>query len=243
MNDPTPAAPALCVRDLWAGYGRAPVLRGVSFDVPAASIVAVLGRNGAGRSTLAKAIMGLLPTQGQIVGAGQDLSGWRAYRRARAGLAYIPETRGIFADLSVAENLALGRLAARHAEWATQEAVLARFPLLRPRLTAQAGRLSGGEQQLLALGRAMMAAPRVLIADAPTEGMAPRMVDAVAHCLSDLRRAGVAVLLIEQNLALVEALADRMLLLQNGGIVLHAEAGNYAAVRETIRAALTPGGV
>lgn len=209
----------LTVRGLEAGYGARPVLHGVDLDVAPGEIVALLGRNGSGRSTTAKALIGLLPARGSVRWQGAELLGQPAHRIARAGLGYVPESRDVFPTLSVAENLRLGeRQRPGTRRWTTTE-LLARFPRLAERAQAPAGVLSGGEQQMLTLARTLVGDPGLLIVDEPTEGLAPRVVAQVAELLAEARRRGVGVLLIEQKLAIALQLADRCLVMGHGRIV------------------------
>ncbi|BAL95776.1 ABC transporter ATP-binding protein [Rubrivivax gelatinosus] len=217
----------LTVRGLEAGYGVRPVLHGVDLDVAPGEIVALLGRNGSGRSTTAKALMGLLPARGSVRWQGAELLGQPAHEIARAGLGYVPESRDVFPTLSVAENLRLGeRPRAGPGRWTTAE-LLARFPRLAERAQAPAGVLSGGEQQMLTLARTLVGDPGLLIVDEPTEGLAPQVVAQVAELLAEARRRGVGVLLVEQKLAIALQLADRCLVMGHGRIVF---AGTPAAL-------------
>lgn len=213
------SAPLLHVQDLRAGYGSAPVLHGVSFALAAGEIVALLGRNGAGRSTTGKALMGLVPASGQVHWRGQSLLGQPVFARARAGLGYVPEGRDVFPTLSVQQNLVLGQKGRRPGRQWGFEQVYTLFPRLRERQHTAAGLLSGGEQQMLALARTLMGEPQALIIDEPAEGLAPQLVVQVAQCLLDLRRQGVAVLLIEQKLDIALRISDRALLMGQGRIV------------------------
>ncbi len=216
----------LQLHELHAHYGASHVLRGVSLCVRPGEIVALLGRNGSGRSTLARATMGLLPWQGQLLWQGRSLAGLASHQIARRGLGYVPEGREVFANLSVQHNLLLGQKSAG-ASLALHEAY-ALFPALQARAQVAAGRLSGGEQQMLALARTLMGRPQCLLVDEPTEGLAPAVVAQVAACLQAQRAAGVAVLLIEQKRPLALALADRVLLMGQGRIVFE---GSPAALQ------------
>ncbi|MCC9597507.1 MULTISPECIES: ABC transporter ATP-binding protein [unclassified Rubrivivax] len=219
----------LTVRGLEAGYGARPVLHGVEFDVAPGEIVALLGRNGSGRSTTAKALMGLLPARGSVRWNGVELLGRPAHQIARAGLGYVPESRDVFPTLSVAENLRLGeRPRPGTRRWTTAE-LLARFPRLAERAQAPAGVLSGGEQQMLTLARTLVGDPALLIVDEPTEGLAPQVVTQVAELLAEARRRGVGVLLVEQKLAIALQLADRCLVMGRGRIVFAGTPGALAA--------------
>ncbi|MDP3520397.1 MAG: ABC transporter ATP-binding protein [Hydrogenophaga sp.] len=210
----------LQVRDLHAGYGQSRVLQGVAFDLPPGQILAVLGRNGSGRSTLARSLMGLLPARGSARWQGRELLGLPSHAIARQGVAYVPESRDVFPRLSVAQNLALGQQprSVRKPLW-TPERVFDSFAALAARRDVAAGVLSGGEQQMLSLCRALMGAPQLLIVDEPTEGLAPQVVAQVDGLLRDLRTQGLAVLLIEQKLDLSLAVADRVAVLGHGRLV------------------------
>jgi branched-chain amino acid transport system ATP-binding protein len=209
----------LQIDDLHAGYGHSRVLQGVSLGVAAGEIVALLGRNGAGRSTLAKAIMGLVPAQGRITWRGAPLLGKKTFEVARLGLGYVPESRDVFPDLTVMQNLLLGQ---KHAgpsgRWQVDD-MFGLFPQLRVRADVRAGVLSGGEQQMLTLSRTLMGDPALIIIDEPTEGLAPQLVQAVAEFLKVLRARGIAVLLIEQKLTIALDVADRCAVMGHGRIV------------------------
>jgi branched-chain amino acid transport system ATP-binding protein len=211
----------LSLRDLDLQYGQAQALFGISLDLAPGEAVALLGRNGAGKTSTLKAAMGLLPTAGGTVSFdGQDITGWPSYRAARLGLGYVPEDRRIFTDLSVAENLEVGRRPAPAGiePW-TAERLTALFPNLAELMPRRAGRLSGGEQQMLALARTLMGNPRVLLLDEPSEGLAPVIVDQLAQALSGLRAQGIAILLSEQNLRFAGAIAERAAIIERGRIV------------------------
>ncbi len=212
--------PLLTVRGLCAGYEQTPVLRGISFDLAPGELVALLGRNGSGRSTLARALMGLLPVKGSVLFAGVQTVGWPAHRIARLGLGYVPENRDVFPTLTVQQNLLLGQKPSplEGAAW-REDDMYALFPPLRERQHTLAGVLSGGEQQMLSLCRSLMGNPQLLIIDEPTEGLAPQWVQAVRGFLGQLKARGVTVLLIEQKLAIALDVADRVLLMGRGEIV------------------------
>lgn len=217
MNTPA----LLQVRGLSAGYGKSRVLHDISFDVHAGEIVALLGRNGAGRSTTAKALMGLLPASGSAHWRGQPLLGHAPFHIARMGLGYVPESRDIFTRLSVQQNLLLGRKPPGPGGgpvWSEADACQL-FPILAARRHTPAGLLSGGEQQMLALCRTLMGAPGLMLVDEPTEGLSPQAAQQVAQCLRTLRARGVPVLLIEQKFNIALAIADRVLLMGQGRIV------------------------
>lgn len=206
------------VRQLRAGYGLGQVLHGVDLHVRPGEIVALLGRNGSGRSTTAKALMGLLTAQGEVRWMGQPILGLPPHRIARLGLGYVPESRDVFPRLTVHDNLILGQHSRRAYAWGMTEA-LDRFPALAERLQVAAGALSGGEQQMLSLARTLMGGPQGLIVDEPTEGLAPQVVERVAAVLRELRSQGLAILLMEQKLAMAMDIADRVLLMGHGRIV------------------------
>lgn len=223
----------LSVQHLHASYGSHAVLKGLSLQVQPGEIVALLGRNGSGRSTLAKALMGLVPATGQVHWQGQALLGLPAHQLACLGLAYVPESRDVFPSLSVHHNLLLGLKAG--ASEALLEAAYDMFAALRQRQHTLAGVLSGGEQQMLSLARALVGQPRVLLADEPCEGLAPQVVEVVGQALGRLRAAGVGVLLIEQKLALVRTWADRVLVMGRGEIVFAGTVASLEAQAEVRR--------
>jgi branched-chain amino acid transport system ATP-binding protein len=208
------------VTALSAGYGRAQVLFGVALQAAPGEVVALLGRNGAGKSTTLKAVMGLIRrTHGEVHFDGQRIDGLDCHEIARLGLGYVPEERRIFTDLTVAENLQVGRQPPRPGapEWSTEK-LLALFPALAAMLPRRAGSLSGGEQQMLCIARTLAGNPRAILLDEPSEGLAPIIVEQVAGCLLQLKAAGVAVLLAEQNRAFAQRLADRSYTLEKGRI-------------------------
>jgi branched-chain amino acid transport system ATP-binding protein len=211
--------PVLELAGLQAWYGKSQVLHGVDCTVDTGEIVAVLGRNGAGRSTLARAIMGWVQSAGSVRVHGQEMLGQPVHARARAGLAYVPESRDVFPGLTVQHNLVLGQKPGqRHARWTFAD-MYRLFPQLALRRDTLAGVLSGGEQQMLALARALMGDPDLLIVDEPTEGLAPQLVAQVADFLLVLRERGVSVLLIEQKLPVALRIADRCLVMGHGRMV------------------------
>jgi branched-chain amino acid transport system ATP-binding protein len=211
--------PVLELAGLQAWYGKSQVLHGVNCAVGAGEIVAVLGRNGAGRSTLARAIMGWVQSTGSVRLHGQEMLGQPVHARARAGLAYVPESRDVFPGLTVQHNLVLGQKPGQgHARWTFAD-MYRLFPQLALRRDTLAGVLSGGEQQMLALARALMGDPDLLIVDEPTEGLAPQLVAQVADFLLVLRGRGVSVLLIEQKLPVALRIADRCLVMGHGRVV------------------------
>jgi branched-chain amino acid transport system ATP-binding protein len=208
------------VAGLSAGYGRAQVLFGVSLSVRPGEVVALLGRNGAGKSTTLKAIMGLLPgISGEVLFLNEKLNNRQSFEIARLGLGYVPEERRIFADLTVAENLEVGRRPPRadSPAWSLEK-LLALFPALAGMLRRRAGSLSGGEQQMLCIARTLAGHPRAILLDEPSEGLAPVIVDQVAKAILELKAAGVAVLLAEQSRAFTRRVADRSCTLEKGRI-------------------------
>jgi branched-chain amino acid transport system ATP-binding protein len=225
------------VADLHAGYGRTPVLLGVNLSVEAGEIVALLGRNGVGKTTTLRTIMGLTTHhRGAIVFDGRRIERQRAHDVARAGVAYVPEDRGIFAGLTVAEHLRLGRLAGNHRNGAgDEEEVFTFFPVLRERLTQDASSLSGGERQMLALSRALVARPRLLLLDEFSEGLQPNVVQQLAARLTEIAASGVGVLLVEQNAHLALRLSARCYVMEKGTIVDGGESSQFVADEERLR--------
>ena len=216
------------IEDLHAGYGHSLVLRGVSLRVAPGQIVCLLGRNGSGRSTLARCTMGLLPARGAIRWHGLPLLGLRPFEVARRGIGYVPEERAIFPELSVHQNLQLGepagpRRTAGGLRWTLDDCYRS-FPALDARRRTPGAALSGGEQQMLALCRSLMGQPALLVVDEPTEGLAPQVVAQVGALLRLLRERGVAVLLIEQKLSLAMDIADRLLVMGQGRVVFEGDA-------------------
>ena len=234
----------LTLKDLHAFYGKSHVLHGVHFDVRDGEIVALLGRNGSGRSTTVKAIMGLVDCTGTVQFKGRELMGQKAFEIAHAGLGYVPENRDIFPTLTVHQNLLLGQkggkglrsrvsrsadapprgaasaasLGAPDPRWGFDD-MYKMFPRLKERQHTEAGVLSGGEQQMLTLCRTLMGDPELIMIDEPTEGLAPKIVELVAEYLRELKRRGISVLLVEQKLAIALEVADRCLIMGHGQIV------------------------
>jgi branched-chain amino acid transport system ATP-binding protein len=219
QREGSPVSSALLeVANLQAYYGKSHVLHGVDLTVGAGEIVCLLGRNGVGRSTTAKAIMGLVDASGRVLFKGRDLMGRKAHEIARAGIGYVPEDRQIFSRLTVHENLVLGLKARAPGRWDFDD-MYRLFPRLLERRDAPAGVLSGGEQQMLTLARTMMGDPELAIVDEPTEGLAPMMVELVAEFLRELRRRGTSVLLIEQKLTIALEVSQRAYVMGHGQMV------------------------
>ena len=225
----------LHIQDLHAYYGKSHVLQGVNFQVGQGEIVALLGRNGSGRSTTAKAIMGLVDCHGQLAFKGQSLLNRKPFDIAHMGLGYVPENRDIFPKLTVQQNLLLGLKGDQPTGRWHFEDMYKLFPRLRERQHTEAGVLSGGEQQMLTLCRTLMGDPDLVIIDEPTEGLAPKIVALVGDFLRELRTRGVSVLLIEQKLTIAMNISDRALVMGHGSIVFDgtpAELRENAAVRQ-----------
>jgi len=209
----------LKVDNLHAYYGKSHVLHGVNFSVGQGEIVALLGRNGSGRSTTAKAVMGLVDCQGTIEWNGQGIQGKKAYEIAHLGIGYVPENRDIFPKLTVYQNLQLGQKGSgKGSRWSFDD-MYAMFPRLKEREHTEAGVLSGGEQQMLTLCRTLMGDPDLIIIDEPTEGLAPKIVELVGEYLKELKNRGISVLLIEQKLTIAMNISDRTLVMGHGSIV------------------------
>lgn len=209
----------LKIDNLHAYYGKSHILHGVHFEVHAGQITALLGRNGSGRSTTAKAIMGLVHCEGSLLWKGQEILGRKTFELAHLGIGYVPESRDIFPNLTVEQNLFMGQKSARKAgRWSFND-MYRMFPRLKERQHMQAGVMSGGEQQMLTLCRTLMGDPDLIIIDEPTEGLAPKIVELVAHYLQELKQRGIAVLLIEQKLTIAMNISDRCLVMGHGSIV------------------------
>ena len=211
-------------------YGASHVLRGISLDVAPGEVVALLGRNGMGKSTVLKSVMGLVrPQSGSVSFAGGDITGHAPFKVARAGVGYVPDERRIFPDLSVLDNLLLGVKGGKAADpgdprlW-TLERIFGHFPRLRERQHHKGRFLSGGEQQMLAIGRALMGNPRVLLMDEPSEGLAPLIVAEVGRTIARLKEEGQSILLVEQNVKLALDLADDVVILNTGRIAFNGTA-------------------
>jgi branched-chain amino acid transport system ATP-binding protein len=208
------------VRDLHAHYGRAHILQGVTLEAREGEVLALLGRNGAGKSTTMKSVMGLVrPTSGHVRFLGQEVAGREPFEIARRGIGYVPEERRIFTELSVMENLEVGRRPARHGvlPW-TLERVFALFPSLGAMRARLGGRMSGGEQQMLTIGRTLMGNPGLILLDEPSEGLAPVIIERMAEAILALKRDGLTVLLSEQNLHFARLVSDRACVLEKGAI-------------------------
>lgn len=209
----------LKVDQLHAYYGKSHVLHGVNFHVAPGEIVALLGRNGSGRSTTAKAIMGMVHAEGSVDWTGQSLLGRKPFEIAHLGLGYVPESRDIFPGLTVQQNLLLGQKGAGKASRWSFDDMYAMFPRLKEREHTEAGVLSGGEQQMLTLCRTLMGDPDLIMIDEPTEGLAPKIVELVGEYLQRLKQRGISVLLIEQKLTIAMHISDRALVMGHGSIV------------------------
>ncbi len=224
------------VRGLDAFYGASQVLFGLDLSLAEGRVLTLIGRNGAGRSTVARSLVGRVTRRGSVRFMGQELAHERAHRIAQAGIAYVPENREVFGQLDVEENLRLGERApppGATSSW-DLERCYALFPRLHERRRAPAGALSGGEQQMLVLCRALMGNPRLLIVDEPTEGLSPQMVDRVAETLAELKREGLPMLLIEQKLDIALELADDVLVLGHGEAVFQGSVPELRAQPEVI---------
>ncbi|MET0744810.1 MAG: ABC transporter ATP-binding protein [Microvirga sp.] len=205
---------------LRAGYGPLEVLRAVDLSVAVGTPVAVLGANGAGKTTLCRAISGLIPIRaGRIRLDKAEINGWSTVERVRRGIVQVPEGRQIFSDMTVFENLRLGAFVHGEPKTSVLDWVFDLFPILRDRRDQRAGLMSGGEQQMLAIGRAVMAAPRLLILDEPSQGLAPKAVQHVADAVNAIAQSGVAILLVEQNLTLAQGIARHAYVLETGEFV------------------------
>jgi branched-chain amino acid transport system ATP-binding protein len=223
----------LTLEDVHTYYGKSHVLHGVSIEVGPGEVVGLLGRNGVGKSTTLKTIMGLVrPAAGRVRFEGRDIASLAPHRLAHAGIAYVPEDRRIFRLLTVLENLRTGLDRPGVTAWRRQELldkVYANFPVLRERRHQAGGTLSGGEQQMLAIARAMMLEPKIILLDEPTEGLMPRMVSQIREIIEVLHRDGVAILLVEQNVPLTLAAGNRVYIMEKGVIRHHAPAAALRA--------------
>jgi branched-chain amino acid transport system ATP-binding protein len=217
------------VRDLHAYYGKSHVLHGVHLEIGAGEIVSLLGRNGVGRSTTIRSIMGLVDCTGSVRFNGEEMVGLKAYEIAHKGLGYVPENRDIFPTLTVHQNLLLGQKKANATGRWSMEDVFGLFPRLKERADTQAGFLSGGEQQMLTLCRTLMGDPALVMIDEPTEGLAPKIVDQVALLFKEIEKRGVSILLVEQKLAIALDISERLYVMGHGAIVFE---GTPRDVRE-----------
>ena len=219
----------LKINDLHAYYGKSHVLHGVEFEVNAGESVALLGRNGSGRSTTAKAIMGLVHWEGALDWKGKNLKGKKAYEVAHLGIGYVPESRDVFPNLTVHQNLMLGQKGkSKGSRWGFDD-MYNMFPRLKERQHTEAGVMSGGEQQMLTLCRTLMGDPDLIIIDEPTEGLAPKIVELVGEYLKKIKDRGVSVLLIEQKLTIAMNISDRALVMGHGHFV-------FDGTRDSLRA-------
>jgi branched-chain amino acid transport system ATP-binding protein len=215
--------------NLHAYYGKSHILQGVALNVAAGEIVSLLGRNGVGRSTTCKAIMGLVPAQGSIAYRGRQIVGLRADQIAHLGLGYVPEDRQIFPTLTVRQNLELGlKSSGRFGRWTFTD-MFERFPNLGERQHSVAGVLSGGEQQMLTICRTLMGDPDLIIIDEPTEGLAPKLVEQVGVLLGEIARRSVAILLVEQKLTIALGISHRLYIMGHGHIVFEGTPAQFAA--------------
>ena len=224
------SSPLLDIRSLVVSYGRVEAVHGVTLSVAPGSIVTVIGANGAGKTTLLNAAMGVLPAQGQITFAGENLASWGIEDRVAMGLALVPERRELFGTMTVAENLLLGGFRSSASQRAQGfEEVYGRFPRLKERAKQLAGTLSGGERQMLAMGRALMSRPRLLMLDEPSLGLAPLIVRNIFEIITGLRKTGVSILLVEQNARAALQAADRAYVMELGAITTEGPAAELAA--------------
>ncbi|MEJ8823175.1 ABC transporter ATP-binding protein [Variovorax humicola] len=221
-------------------YGDSHILRGVDVELPASISVGLLGRNGMGKTTLIRTLMGYVrPASGHVKLDGQDVTGWAPEKMARRGIGYVPEGRGIFPNLSVKENLLMSARPGIDGQRAwTFERVMATFPRLTERLSHGGQQLSGGEQQMLSIGRALMTNPRLLILDEATEGLAPLIVAEIWRVIADIRTTGIATLIVDRDWRKVLAHTDRAVVMEKGRIVLASESGALAASPEALSALL-----
>jgi branched-chain amino acid transport system ATP-binding protein len=232
MTEP-PGVEFLRVTGLHAFYGESHILHGVDFKVNRGELVTLLGRNGAGRTTTLKAILGLVDKRsGSVMINGREVVGWPAHRIARLGVGYCPEERGIFSSLSTEENLLLPPVLS--SEGMRLEEIYAMFPLLKDRRRSQGTRLSGGEQQMLAMARILRTGARLLLLDEVSEGLAPVIVQKLRHVIQELKQKGLTIVLVEQNFHFASALADRMYVVERGRIVLEIEKKQLAEKQELL---------
>jgi branched-chain amino acid transport system ATP-binding protein len=226
-------SPLLRLEDVHSYYGDSHVLHGVSLEVAPGRVLTLLGRNGAGKTTVLKSIIGIVrPRSGRILFAGGEIAGQASYRVARSGIGYVPETRGIFPSLSVVENLTLAARRSPAANGWTLERVYALFPRLAERRASGGATLSGGEQQMLSMARALLTNPRLLLLDEPTEGLAPLIVAEIEAVLTRLKTEGLSILLVEQKLDFALAFADEIAVLGKGQIRWTGTPSEFAAAED-----------
>ncbi|MDP6067248.1 MAG: ABC transporter ATP-binding protein [Alphaproteobacteria bacterium] len=217
------------VRDLHAYYGKSHILQGVNFSVGEGEIVSLLGRNGVGRSTTIKAIMGDVPPQGSIKFRGSEIAGRKTHDIARLGLGYVPENRDIFPTLTVRQNLILGMKGTKQTgRWSIDD-MFRIFPQLRERADTSGGVISGGEQQMLTMCRTLMGDPELVMVDEPTEGLAPKLVEQVANLLDEIAKRGVSILLVEQKLTIALKISHRLYVMGHGRIVFESTPDEFRA--------------
>ena len=229
------SAPLLAVSDVHISYGKVEAVRSVSLEVGANQIVTIIGANGAGKTTLLNAIMGVLPMKGRVTFGGEDMTRLDIEDRVAAGLSLVPEHRELFGTMNVEDNLQLGAFRIARATAAQSfERVYTLFPRLKERRKQLAGTLSGGEQQMLAMGRALMGAPKLLMLDEPSLGLAPLIVADIFRTVSELRAAGVSVLLVEQNAKAALKIADHAYVMELGEFVLNGPASEIATNRQVV---------
>jgi branched-chain amino acid transport system ATP-binding protein len=221
----------LSIEDLHAHYGKSHILRGVNFNVARNEVISLLGRNGSGRSTTMKAIMGIVPpSAGRVRLQSRELAGARPYAICRAGIAYVPEEREVFANLTVEENLQMGEQPAVTGAYRwTVEQMFDYFPRLKERRNTRAGSMSGGEQQMLTICRSLLGNPLVILIDEPTEGLAPKIVAQVGECIRDMHSKGVSVILVEQKLVIALKVSTRVCVMGHGRIVYEGAPQELAA--------------
>lgn len=234
-------APMLHIADLHVYYGAIHALKGLSLEVKEGEIVTLIGANGAGKSTTLRTISGLIaPKSGTVAFEGRNIAGTGAHEIVRLGLSQVPEGRRIFAEMTVLENLELGAFIRSDKDGIADdmEMVFERFPRLKERRTQQAGTLSGGEQQMLAMGRALMSRPRLLLLDEPSMGLAPLLIKEIFSIIVDINRAGTTILLVEQNANMALSIANRAYVLETGRITLSGDAKELAASEDVRKAYL-----
>jgi branched-chain amino acid transport system ATP-binding protein len=213
-----PGEGLLALNGLHAYYGKSHILHGVNLNVRAGEIVSLLGRNGAGRSTMLKAVMGDVTTRGSVTFKGREIGGLKPHQIAYCGIGYVPENRDVFGSLTVRENLILGQKRGKPGRWSMDD-IFDLFPVLRERADTPAGVLSGGEQQMLTICRTLIGDPDLIMIDEPTEGLAPRMVDLVGKLLARIAERGISILLVEQKLIIALGISHRLYVMGHGEIV------------------------